>query len=84
MRINVGHVCGSPFAVSIEEGEVLTMEAPFDGRRALHHIATGGGARAYTNPHDAGLIVASMSSIPSNSDPKYGDPRRFCARGRSP
>ena len=78
VRVNGGHVCGSPFAVAIEEGVELTFEAPFDGRGALHHIATGGGARVYANPHDAGLVVASMSSMPNgDGNREHADPRRF-------
>ena len=42
----------------------------------LHFIATDGGTCAYSNPHDSGRVVASMSSI-SNNNPRYGDPRRF-------
>ena len=41
----------------------LTFQSPFDCNGALYYIATGGGERAYASPHDAGLVVASMSSI---------------------
>ena len=34
----------------------------------LFHLGTAGGTRAYQNPHAAGAVVASMSSI-SNGDP---------------
>ena len=49
----------------------LTFQSPFDCNGALYYIATGGGERAYASPHDAGLVVASMSSK------EGGDPRRF-------
>ena len=55
----------------------LTFQSPFDCNGALYYIATGGGERVYAkNPHAAGLVVASMSSI-YNGNPQYGDPRRF-------
>ena len=45
--------------------------SPFDTNGVLFHLGTAGGTRAYQNPHNAGAVVASMSSI---SD---GDPSRF-------
>lgn len=32
VRVNSGHVCGSPFAVAIEELVELTLKVPLDGR----------------------------------------------------
>ena len=40
----------------------LIFSAPFDTNGVLYHIATDGGKRAYSNPHTAGLVLASMSS----------------------
>ena len=37
----------------------------------LFHLGTAGGTRAYQNPHAAGAVVASMSSVGN------GDPPRF-------
>jgi len=53
----------------------LKFEAPFDTKGVLHYIATDGGKRAYSNPHDAGLVVASMSSVLNDSS--YSKPMRF-------
>ena len=39
----------------------------------LFHLGTAGGTRAYQNPHAAGAVVASMSSIGGD----HGDPPRF-------
>ena len=76
VRVNGGHVAGSPFQVAIEKGVRLSFTAPFDDKGVLHFIATDGGTCAYANPHDSGRVVASMSSIADNN-PQYGDPRRF-------
>ena len=51
----------------------LTLEEPFDCNGVLYYIATGGGERAYANPHEAGLVIALMSSM----DHKKVHPRRF-------
>ena len=45
--------------------------SPFDTNGVLFHLGTAGGTRAYQNPHAAGAVVASMSSIHD------GDPPRF-------
>ena len=37
--------------------------APFGEGGALHHIGTRGGRAAWSNPHDAGLVLASTSSV---------------------
>eukprot|EP00961_Rhodomonas_salina_P151071 2034243-Rhodomonas_salina.1 len=52
------------------------MESAFDGKGAIEYIRTGGGQRAFANPHDSHSVLASMSSIPFHH-PTYGDPRRF-------
>ena len=83
--VNGGHVSGSPFAVAVVRGVELRFTAPFDDKGVLHHIATAGGTRAYSNPHDAGLVVASMSSVNVVGGRgaygkrmfAHGDPRRF-------
>ncbi len=44
----------------------------------LFHLGTAGGTRAYQNPHAAGAVVASMSSIVSEgNNGKHGDLPRF-------
>ena len=74
VRVNGGHVSGSPFQVPIVAGAVLAFDgSPFTDKDVLYHIATAGGTCAYSNPHDAGLVVASMSSIV----PGYGSASRF-------
>jgi hypothetical protein len=40
-----------------------TFESPFDENGVLYWIGTDGGSRPYTNPHDSGDVVASMSTI---------------------
>ena len=40
----------------------LVFSAPFDTNGVLYYIATDGGKRAYSNPHAAGFVVASVSS----------------------
>ena len=45
------------------EVDVAYGGAPFGEGGALHHIGTRGGRAAWSNPHDAGLVVASMSSL---------------------
>ena len=43
----------------------------------LFHLGTAGGTRAYQNPHAAGAVVASMSSIGGGNGAAAGDPSRF-------
>jgi hypothetical protein len=50
--------------------------SPFDTNGVLFHLGTAGGTRAYQNPHAAGAVVASMSSIHGDSSTN-GDPPRF-------
>ena len=69
-----GAFCGDKPAPRARRVECV-YTAPFDGKEALHHIATAGGARAYAYPHDAKLVVASMSSV------EVGNPRRFVQDG---
>jgi hypothetical protein len=76
VRVNGGHVAGSPFQVAIQAGVRVSFAAPFDNKGVLHFIATDGGTCGYSNPHDSGRVVASMSSIYESSS-QYGDPRRF-------
>ncbi len=49
------------------------FESPFDTNGVLFHLGTAGGTRAYQNPHAAGAVVASMSSIGGNGS----EPHRF-------
>ena len=37
----------------------------------LFHLGTAGGTRAYQNPHAAGAVVASMSSVGSCDPPRF-------------
>ena len=41
----------------------LRFSSAFDTNGVLHRIGTRGGTRPYQNPHDAGDVVASMSSV---------------------
>ena len=76
VRVNGGHVSGSPFQVPIVAEVVLAFDgSPFTDKDVLYHIATAGGTRAYSNPHDAGLVVASMSSLGGNG--AHGSASRF-------
>ena len=72
--MNGRHVFGSPFTLAIKKGVELKFEAPFDTNGVLHYIATDGCKRAYSNPHDAGLVVASMSSVAND---QHSQPMRF-------
>eukprot|EP00961_Rhodomonas_salina_P023968 322058-Rhodomonas_salina.1 len=47
------------------------MESAFDGKGAIEYIGTGGGQRAFANPHDFRHVLASMSSVGD------GDSRKF-------
>jgi hypothetical protein len=52
--------------VSVE----LRFESAFDTNGVLHHIGTAGGTEAYRNPHEAGRVVAAMSSAEDDSCPE--------------
>ena len=54
-------------------GIELVFSSPFDTNGVLYHIATDGGKRAYSNPHEAGLVKVSSSS----QEIGYYDDRRF-------
>jgi hypothetical protein len=43
------------------ELEMAYRGVPLGEGGALHHIGTWGGRRAWSNPHEAGLVTASMS-----------------------
>jgi hypothetical protein len=58
------------------EVDVAYGGAPFGEGGALHHIGTRGGRAAWSNPHDAGLVLASMSSVVNG----HGDPRKLVGR----
>jgi hypothetical protein len=74
------HGCGlggSPFGVRVRNEWVrLTFASAFDTNGVLHHIGTAGGREAYRNPHEAGRVVAAMSSV-NGGNPQYGSPERF-------
>ena len=57
--------------------------APFGEGGALHHIGTRGGRAAWSNPHDAGLVVASMSSEGEEEESRFAcdsAPRKLVER----
>ena len=65
------HGCGirgSPFAISVSDGLRLRFSSAFDTNGVLHYIGTKGGTEPYRNPHEAGRVVARMSSV-ANGDP---------------
>ena len=45
----------------------------FDTNGLLHWIATGGGQRAWSNPHTQGLVKVTASSYSNAGHPKYGE-----------
>jgi hypothetical protein len=45
--------------------------SPFDTNGVLFHLGTAGGTRAYQNPHTAGAVIASMSSISLGEPPLF-------------
>eukprot|EP00802_Teleaulax_amphioxeia_P006952 Tamp_06958.p1 GENE.Tamp_06958~~Tamp_06958.p1 ORF type:complete len:322 (-),score=24.35 Tamp_06958:1199-2164(-) len=54
------------------------VPAPFDRDGVLHLLATMGNSRPYRNPHQSGMVVASMSSCPDAVEGwAGGHPRRF-------
>ena len=92
--VNGKHVLHSPFRVPIRIVEAVLefKEVPVDPHEStlhgppgvLHYLATEGGTRAFSNPHDSGLVVASMSSLGERCDPCssclyecYADPSRL-------
>ena len=46
---------------------VLTHTSDFDGNGVFHYIATAGSLRAWVNPHTAGLLTVTSSSIADDS-----------------
>jgi hypothetical protein len=44
-------------------GTTHRFRSAFDTNGVLHHLGTAGGTRAYQNPHAAGAVVASMSTV---------------------
>ena len=75
MLANGGHVSGSPFAVDVVRGVELSFTAR-QGCAAPHR--DGGGLAGVLNPHDAGLVVTSMSSVIVTGDfSRISHPRRF-------
>ena len=57
-------VRGSPFAVTVVATRKFTFTGPpyYDNKGVIYYIATAGGTRSWTNPHDAGAVVVSFSS----------------------
>ena len=53
---------------------------PFGEGGALHHIGTRGGRTAWSNPHVAGMVVASMSSVGYYGANRQCDPRKIVGR----
>eukprot|EP00961_Rhodomonas_salina_P156146 2102411-Rhodomonas_salina.3 len=51
------------------------MESAFDANGVINYIGTGGGQRAFSNPHDSRDVRASMSSVTSSVG--CGHPRIF-------
>jgi len=65
------------------EVDVAYGGAPFGEGGALHHIGTRGGRAAWSNPHDAGLVVASMSSEGEEEESRFAcdsAPRKLVER----
>ena len=64
----------SPFNVRVTVERQLTFGSAFDTNGVLYHIGTAGGTEAYRNPHEAGRVVAALSSI---GDGTNGSPEKF-------
>ena len=65
---NAGGVSTHVIAVAVVAGgTTFTHVSDFDTNGVLYHLATEGGARPYANPHAAGRVVASMSSVHGGS-----------------
>ena len=66
--VNGNAVAGSPFTVAVARA---TFEwggsAEYDNRGIIYHLATAGGTRPWTNPHDAGVVVVTaQGSVTGN------------------
>ena len=62
IRVNGVAVPGSPFAVVVSPASKTFTWAgspQYDNHGILHHLATAGGTRPWTNPHDAGVVVVT-------------------------
>ena len=68
---NAGGVSTHVIAVAVAAGITFTHVSDFDTNGVLYHIATEGGARPYANPHAAGSVVASMSSVGDGSADQF-------------
>jgi hypothetical protein len=55
-------VARSPRSLTVQAKLLLTFSAPFDENGVLYHIGTAGGKEPYKNPHEAGRVVAAMST----------------------
>ena len=51
------------FAVFSPPGKTLTYQSDFDTNGVLYYIGTCGGTRAYQNPHVAGHVAVTWSSV---------------------
>ena len=52
----------SPFAVKVCAMGIFTGPPYYDNNGVIYHLATAGGTRPWTNPHDAGVVKVSFSS----------------------
>ena len=67
--VNGRAVRGSPFAVSVVATRVFTFSGPpyYDNNGVIYYLATAGGTRPWTNPHNAGVVAVSWSSVNSGT-----------------
>ena len=63
--VNGRAVRGSPFAVSVVATRVFTFSGPpyYDNNGVIYYLATGGGTRPWTNPHESGVVTVSFTSV---------------------
>eukprot|EP00038_Savillea_parva_P023881 m.42515 g.42515 ORF g.42515 m.42515 type:complete len:767 (-) comp6286_c0_seq1:71-2371(-) len=55
------HIRGSPAAVTVVPGRVLTYQSDFDTNGVLYHIGTTGGTEVYQNPLNRGVVATASA-----------------------
>ena len=63
--VNERAVRGSPFAVAVVAARTFTFTGPpyYDNNGVIYHLATAGGTRPWTNPHDAGVVEVAFNAV---------------------
>ena len=64
VEVNGRPLSASPFAVTAVARVMCTFTGPpyYDNHGIIYYLATAGGTRPWTNPHDAGVVTVTKSS----------------------